>query len=78
MYPPLQLTPNRNLLVQIEPSPEEKLMTPREVAAILRVDPKTVTRWADTATLTAIRTPGGQRRYRESELRALLSGGTAT
>jgi excisionase family DNA binding protein len=50
----------------------ERLLTPAEVAAMFRVDPKTVTRWAQAGKLTAIRTLGGHRRYRESEVSALL------
>ena len=46
----------------------ESLLTPAEVAAMFRVDPKTVTRWAKAGKLTAIRTLGGHRRYRESEV----------
>ncbi len=52
----------------------EALLTPAEVAAMFRVDPKTVTRWAKAGKLSSIRTLGGHRRYRESEVRALLSG----
>ena len=48
------------------------LLTPAEVAALFRVDPKTVTRWANSGKLTSIRTLGGHRRYLESEVRALL------
>ena len=50
----------------------EALLTPAEVAAIFRVDPKTVTRWANSGKLTSLRTLGGHRRYRESEVRSLL------
>ena len=50
----------------------EPLLTPAEVAALFRVDPKTVTRWANSGKLTSIRTLGGHRRYLESEVRALL------
>ena len=52
----------------------ERLLTPAEVASLFRVDPKTVTRWAKAGKLSAIRTLGGHRRYRESEVRALLQG----
>jgi excisionase family DNA binding protein len=52
----------------------ETLLTPAEVAAMFRVDPKTVTRWAKAGKLSSIRTLGGHRRYRESEVRQLLSG----
>lgn len=50
----------------------EALLTPGEVAALFRVDPKTVTRWAKAGKLTSVRTLGGHRRYRESEVRSLL------
>jgi excisionase family DNA binding protein len=50
----------------------EVLLTPAEVAKLFRVDPKTVTRWAKAGKLTAIRTLGGHRRYRRSEVQALL------
>ena len=56
---------------QINRQPEV-LLTPAEVAALFRVDPKTVTRWAKAGKLTAIRTLGGHRRYRQSEVQALL------
>jgi excisionase family DNA binding protein len=51
----------------------ESLMTPAEVAACFKVDPKTVTRWARQGRLTSVRTLGGHRRYRETEVRALLA-----
>jgi excisionase family DNA binding protein len=53
-------------------SDQELLLTPAEVAAMFRVDPKTVTRWAKSGKLTSIRTLGGHRRYKESEVKALL------
>jgi excisionase family DNA binding protein len=51
---------------------QEILLTPSEVAELFRVDPKTVTRWAKSGKLTSIRTLGGHRRYKESEVKALL------
>jgi excisionase family DNA binding protein len=56
----------------------EPLLTPAEVAQLFRVDPKTVTRWATTGRLRSLRTPGGHRRYRESDVRALLAELTTT
>ncbi len=58
----------------------DKLLTPAEVAALFRVDPKTVTRWAKAGKLTSIRTLGGHRRYRAAEVYALVesTGGAAT
>ncbi|MFD8497157.1 DNA binding domain-containing protein, excisionase family [Amycolatopsis xylanica] len=50
-----------------------RLLTPGEVAALFRVDPKTVTRWATAGRIGSIRTPGGHRRFRESEVNELLA-----
>ena len=54
-------------------SSNERLLTPGEVAALFRVDPKTVTRWASAGRIGSIRTPGGHRRFRESEVRSMLA-----
>jgi excisionase family DNA binding protein len=51
----------------------EQLLTPSEVAARFRVDPKTVTRWANAGKLSSIRTLGGHRRFRRSEVEELLA-----
>jgi predicted site-specific integrase-resolvase len=40
---------------------------------MFRVDPKTVTRWAKAGKLGSIRTPGGHRRYSETEVRGQLA-----
>jgi len=55
------------------PTEPDNLLTPAEVAQMFRVDPKTVTRWAKMGKLTSIKTLGGHRRYRETEVRALLA-----
>lgn len=57
----------------VHPDQAERLLTPGEVAALFRVDPKTVTRWASAGRIGSIRTPGGHRRFRETEVRALLA-----
>ena len=59
---------------QAERPARDRLLTPGEVATLFRVDPKTVTRWAAAGRIGSIRTPGGHRRFRESEVRALLRG----
>jgi len=46
----------------------DALLTPAEVAALFRVNPKTVTRWARAGKINAIRTLGGHRRFRASEI----------
>jgi excisionase family DNA binding protein len=69
----------------MEPSPDagntpssddgEELLTPSEVAAMFRVNPKTVTRWARSGKISAIRTLGGHRRFRKSEITRILADG---
>lgn len=57
------------------PPPEGiQVLTPGEVAALYGVDPKTVTRWADTGRITSFKTPGGHRRFRADEVFAVLAG----
>ncbi|MFQ6326394.1 BldC family transcriptional regulator [Nocardia sp. CWNU-33] len=61
---------------------QDTLLTPGQVAAMFHVDPKTVTRWAHAGRLGSLRTPGGHRRFRESEvlqlLRSLTTEATST
>jgi excisionase family DNA binding protein len=47
---------------------------PAELAALLRVDAKTVTRWVTTGRLPAVRTPGGHVRIPDSAVRGVLRG----
>lgn len=65
--------PGKAYAMQTRVVESEALLTPAEVAAMFRVDPKTVTRWAKAGKLTSIRTLGGHRRYRESQVRELLA-----
>jgi excisionase family DNA binding protein len=53
-------------------APPEHLLTPAEVAALVFVDPKTVSRWAKAGKLPATRTPGGHRRFRRSDVQPLI------
>ena len=52
---------------------EQEFMTPREVADRFGVTTKTLGRWARAGKISSVRTLGGHRRYREVEVRALLS-----
>ena len=52
---------------------ELELLTPSEVASMFRVNPKTVTRWARAGRISYIKTLGGHRRFKASEIRQLLS-----
>jgi excisionase family DNA binding protein len=58
--------------VMLEEQQVDSLLTPAEVAALFRVNPKTVTRWARAGKITAIRTLGGHRRYRATEIQRCL------
>jgi excisionase family DNA binding protein len=51
---------------------EHALLTPSEVAVLFRVDPKTVTRWAQAGRIPSIRTIGGHRRFRASDVQRFI------
>ena len=46
-------------------------LTPGEVARLLQVSPKTVSRWADRGLLPCIVTLGGHRRFRRRAVEAI-------
>ncbi|MGH3376344.1 MAG: helix-turn-helix domain-containing protein [Actinoallomurus sp.] len=53
--------------------PDDDLLTPREVAALIGVTVTTVSRWARAEILKpSALTPGGQRRYRRADVLAFL------
>jgi predicted site-specific integrase-resolvase len=54
------------------PGPD-RLITPAEAASLFGVDPKSMRRWHLAGLVSARRTLGGQRRYWESEIRALAA-----
>jgi excisionase family DNA binding protein len=60
----------------MEPQPHDAdpLLTPAQVAALLYVDPKTVTRWARAGKLNSFRTPGGHRRFLQSDILEVMTG----
>ena len=53
----------------------EQLLTSGEVALMFGVDTKTVARWANAGLIGSIRTPGGHRRFLQSEVTAFLVDG---
>jgi excisionase family DNA binding protein len=65
----------KEVAVDTDPSQADALLRPAEVAALLYVDPKTVTRWAIAGKINSIRTPGGHRRFLRSEVLALMTAG---
>jgi excisionase family DNA binding protein len=50
----------------------DPLLLPGEVAAMFRVNPQTVTRWATENRLPSVRTIGGHHRFKQSVILALL------
>lgn len=57
------------------PARGSRLMTPGEVAALFRVSPKTVSRWAASGRLPGMQTPGNHWRFNESTVHELLQQG---
>lgn len=53
---------------------DEKLLTPAQAAAIIGVDPKTVSRWATAGKIASTRTAGGHRRYKAVDVYAVRDG----
>jgi excisionase family DNA binding protein len=54
------------------PGPDDELLRPREVAALLGVRTATIARWARQGRLSPLLTPGGHRRYTRAGVRAVL------
>ena len=52
--------------------PGARYLTRSEVSAMFRVNPKTLAAWVRAGKLSGIKTPGGQWRFREAEVLALL------
>jgi excisionase family DNA binding protein len=57
-------------------SPHDERLIPAEVGDLFRVNPKTVTRLARAGKVSAIRTLGGHRRFRRSEIEMQLRAAT--
>lgn len=53
-------------------NPVPRLLTVSEVADLFGVSAKTVSRWAREGRISSVRTLGGHRRFRESQVRELL------
>ena len=49
-------------------SEETAYLTPGEVARLLHVSPKTISRWASTGLLPCLITLGGHRRFRRNDV----------
>jgi excisionase family DNA binding protein len=56
--------------------PEGKWLSIHDACRLLGVDQSTLRRWSDSGKVPVFRTPGGHRRYAESELLALVGNGS--
>ena len=52
--------------------PNVKWLSLQEASKMLGVHPSTLRQWADSGKIPTVRTPGGHRRFAESDVRALL------
>lgn len=50
----------------------DQYLTPSQVADVLHVSPKTVSRWADHGFLPCLVTLGGHRRFRREDVEEIL------
>ena len=77
--PPLGSAARKGCAVAAQPvgkaaTPYPSYLRAAEVADILHVSPKTVSRWAKEGKLPFLKTLGGHRRYPEAEIRDLAEG----
>jgi excisionase family DNA binding protein len=77
--PPPESAARKGCAVAAQPSPKAATTYPSylhtaEVADLLHVSPKTVSRWAKEGKLPFLTTLGGHRRYPEAEIRDLAEG----
>jgi len=59
-----------------EPAGDRAFLSRGEVAKLFGVSVSTVTRWARTGLLKAVRTPGGHYRFRADEMRRAARAGS--
>ncbi len=60
-------------LVHQQMDATDELLTTAGAAKVLQVSVQTVRRWETNGDLLAVRTPGKQRRFRRSDVEALLA-----
>jgi excisionase family DNA binding protein len=72
---PIKSTNHGKVQIMANRNDTSELLTPGEVAALLKVDAKTVTRWAAAGKINSVRTPGGHRRLFRKDVDLILKGG---
>jgi excisionase family DNA binding protein len=68
--------PNRPETNNLTGNDQERWLSIDAACKLLGVDQSTLRRWSDSGRIPVFRTPGGHRRYRESDLQAVLRGTT--
>ena len=61
----------------LTPSPllaQDRWLTLGQACRVLNVDESTLRRWADASQVRTFRTPGGHRRFAESDVRGIVDG----
>ena len=61
-----------SLVVRVAPAEHGDALRPREAAALLQVNTRTLARWAASGRIGVTITPGGHRRYPRADVAALL------
>ena len=56
------------------PLPSDRWLTLGQACRVLNVDESTLRRWADSGQMRTFRTPGGHRRFAESDVLAIMNG----
>jgi excisionase family DNA binding protein len=59
----------------VSQSPSDRPLSPGQVAKLFGVSVTTVANWADEGLIPHFKTPGGQRRFRRSDVEAFLETG---
>lgn len=60
-------------MLDTEPYPEDELLSASEALKVAHISRSTLLRAEKAGYITPFRTPGGHRRYRASDVRALIS-----
>ena len=67
---------NAGTPTELSPNGNREFLSRGEVARLFGVSVSTVTRWARLGILKALRTPGGQYRFRAEEMRRAAASGS--
>jgi excisionase family DNA binding protein len=72
---PERTEPRERKRADLTRTSEGRWLSIHDACVLLGVDPSTLRRWSDSGKVPVFRTPGGHRRYVESDLRRLIGDG---